>query len=251
MKKYLVVKQGILERIKNSTLKQGDRIPACSELMKLYGISAVTVRRAVSELMRDDVLHSVQGSGTFVSEVKLPWRTTSGPFYQNINDGAIDNPLIEIKELCAVSDRSIADIFELAPDTVFTYYRRLRLSEGKPVAVSISYLPLDVLGERDYLLLRRYLSLYKTLYQKNIIPTSTKETFTVEISPNKEIYFLLGQNNNTTLLHGKRLNYDETGRLFEYTDNYLLASRYKIVCWHSAASPAENAAIKPLLDINL
>lgn len=233
MKKYLTVKQGILNEIKNRILLPGDKLPSCEELQGIYKVSAVTVRHAVSELIDEDVLYAIQGSGTYVQQRKVSWRTTSASFYQNTSDSLTDHE-IEIQEIKKIRDKRVAAVFGVSPEAEFTFFKRVRIYGEERVAVSISYLPLEIIDERDYYRLRRNRSLYKTLFEKNIIPSATKETFTVEVSSNKEIYSLLCQSNNTTLLHGTRLNYDEAGKLFEYTQNYFLASRYRIVCWHTA-----------------
>lgn len=243
MKKYIEVQRSILDKIKNGTLRQGDQIPGRSELCAEYGVSPVTVSRALEELIEQEVLYAVQGKGTFVSEKRVQWRTISDSFFKNMPHNP-SNITIDIKKLEKIKDKRVAKIFKAAPMTEFTYFERVRVKDGEPVAVSVSYLPLSIISENDYYYLRRSQSLYKMLAGKKIIPTSTRETFTVEITSRKNIYTLLLQGNNTPLLVTKRLNYDDTGRIFEYTENYLLPHRYEIVCWHSSAPQTEKISSK-------
>lgn len=245
MKKYIEVQRSILEKIKTGTLKPGDKLPGRSLLCAEYGVAPVTICRAIDELIEQEVLYAVQGKGTFVSEKRVQWRTISDSFFKNIANNT-NNITIDIKRLEKIKDRRIAKIFKAAPATEFTYFERVRMKDGEPVAVSVSYLPLSIISENDYYYLRRCQSLYKMLAGKKIIPTSTRETFTVEIASRKSIYTLLLQSNNTPLLVTKRLNYDDTGRIFEYTENYLLPHRYEIVCWHSSVPLGDKKALKRL-----
>ncbi len=67
---YLQVRDYILDRINEGVFKAGELIPPERELAENLQISRYTVRRALQELVKEDVLHRVQGSGTYVRERK-------------------------------------------------------------------------------------------------------------------------------------------------------------------------------------
>jgi DNA-binding FadR family transcriptional regulator len=67
MKLYDKVVNQIKEDIKTGKYKQGEKIPAEPELMKLYGVGRSTVREAVKTLAISGILSVQQGSGTFVN----------------------------------------------------------------------------------------------------------------------------------------------------------------------------------------
>lgn len=56
----------IEQRISSHQLRPGDRVPTQRELSKLWGISEVTVRRAMQELAARGLIQSKAGSGTLV-----------------------------------------------------------------------------------------------------------------------------------------------------------------------------------------
>ena len=56
------------QNIANREWKTGDKIPTEKELMAVYGVSRITIREAIRYLVSQGLLHSVQGSGTYVSE---------------------------------------------------------------------------------------------------------------------------------------------------------------------------------------
>ena len=64
------IKNLILESIQTGVWKQGQAIPSELALAKQFGVSRMTVNRAMRELTQEQVLTRVQGSGTFVAQQK-------------------------------------------------------------------------------------------------------------------------------------------------------------------------------------
>jgi GntR family histidine utilization transcriptional repressor len=64
------IKDYLLEQIAAGTWKEGDMIPSEQALVKQFGVSRMTVNRAVRELTAEQVLTRRQGSGTFVAQQK-------------------------------------------------------------------------------------------------------------------------------------------------------------------------------------
>ncbi len=63
---YLKVKKDLLRKIESGEFGQDGSLPTEKELCKLYGVSQITVRRAVGELTSEHILVRQQGKGTFV-----------------------------------------------------------------------------------------------------------------------------------------------------------------------------------------
>lgn len=68
---YLQVKNHILEQLLNHTLKPGMRIASETELVESFGVSRMTVNRALRELTNEGKLYRIQGKGTYVAEKKV------------------------------------------------------------------------------------------------------------------------------------------------------------------------------------
>ncbi len=60
------VKDTLVRWIQEQGLKPGDRIQSQNELARHFGVTAVTVCKALTELAREGVLHRIDGKGTFV-----------------------------------------------------------------------------------------------------------------------------------------------------------------------------------------
>jgi DNA-binding LacI/PurR family transcriptional regulator len=68
---YLQIINDIKEKISSGELKVGQQLASHNELTEIYGVSLITVRRALSELVKEKVLYSRMGKGTFVLEKKI------------------------------------------------------------------------------------------------------------------------------------------------------------------------------------
>lgn len=68
---YLTIKQHVLDRIQSGALKPGDAIPGEEALAREFGVSRMTVNRAMRELSDEQVVDRIQGAGTFVAQQKF------------------------------------------------------------------------------------------------------------------------------------------------------------------------------------
>ena len=67
---YETIKRHVLARIHDGTWKEGDAIPGEEALAREFGVSRMTVNRAIRELSDEQIVERVQGSGTFVAQQK-------------------------------------------------------------------------------------------------------------------------------------------------------------------------------------
>ncbi len=67
---YAKVKRGILEAVRSGHWRPHQRIPSENELVQIYGVSRMTVNRALRELAQEGWLRRVQGVGTFVADTR-------------------------------------------------------------------------------------------------------------------------------------------------------------------------------------
>ena len=67
---YEVIKRHVLAHIHDGTWQEGDAIPAEEALAREFGVSRMTVNRAIRELSDEQIVERIQGSGTFVAQQK-------------------------------------------------------------------------------------------------------------------------------------------------------------------------------------
>lgn len=68
---YRKVKQYIIDQVHSGALKPLDRVPSENELVHEFGVSRMTVNRALRELTNEGLLTRMPGVGTFVAEMHL------------------------------------------------------------------------------------------------------------------------------------------------------------------------------------
>lgn len=65
------LKQHLLEKIESGEWKPNDLIPSEQEMQNSFGLSRITVRQALSDLVYEGLLIRERGRGTFVAPPKM------------------------------------------------------------------------------------------------------------------------------------------------------------------------------------
>lgn len=105
---YGQVKAFIKTRISAGTWRPGDPVPSEAVLMAQFGVSRMTVNRALRELMGEGLVTRVQGSGTFVAEL---YRISSTLIIRDIHEEVIERGHVHTSRLLlAESEKASADL---------------------------------------------------------------------------------------------------------------------------------------------
>lgn len=64
--KYYLLKKELIGRIQTDELAPDQLIPSERELISLYSVSRITVRKALDEMVNEGYLYRIQGKGTYV-----------------------------------------------------------------------------------------------------------------------------------------------------------------------------------------
>ncbi|MFH0991216.1 MAG: GntR family transcriptional regulator [bacterium] len=65
---YVQVANDIKAKIVSGALKAGDQLATQSELAKQYSVSLITIKKAISELIREGVVYARAGKGTYITK---------------------------------------------------------------------------------------------------------------------------------------------------------------------------------------
>ena len=66
--KYEIIRQTLLKQIETGALPPDSLLPDENALAAEYGVSLITVRRAMTELAKDGVIRRVRGKGSYVKK---------------------------------------------------------------------------------------------------------------------------------------------------------------------------------------
>lgn len=67
---YLQIEAAIKHDIYNQKYKPGEKLPTEVELGEIYGVSKITIRKAMEKLTNESLVERIRGKGTFVSQKK-------------------------------------------------------------------------------------------------------------------------------------------------------------------------------------
>ncbi|RAP74976.1 GntR family transcriptional regulator [Paenibacillus montanisoli] len=65
---YNQIRTYITDQIDRGELLPGDRLPSENELAELFGVSRITVKGALSTLVKDGTVYRIQGKGSFIAQ---------------------------------------------------------------------------------------------------------------------------------------------------------------------------------------
>ncbi|MFR5265739.1 GntR family transcriptional regulator [Clostridium sp.] len=135
---YYQIKQIILEKINNNEWKVGQCIASERELSEAYGVSRMTVRQALGELVQEGILFREKGKGTFVCEPKVTQKdmmsfseiiSKSGKSLKNevIEFGIVDTPeelggVFPQEKLYRINRNRVVDDIVIANEEVYIPY---------------------------------------------------------------------------------------------------------------------------------
>lgn len=138
---YRQVKQRVIRGLIDEVWKPGDILPSEPRLAAAYGVSPGTVRRALDELVAENLLLRHQGKGTIVCRHD-PERSLFHFF--RMADAAGERPVPESRVLGCVrrrAERAEAARLGLAAGSAVVAIDRVRMAGGRPLLVERLVLP--------------------------------------------------------------------------------------------------------------
>lgn len=132
------------EKIYSHELVSGQRIASENELAKQYSLSRGTVRKAISTLIEEGLLKTIQGSGTFVADHALSHPAGVRPlsFAESLHQqGKSFQTYILAKEVLPASNEVARHLHIQSGESVM-FMRRVRSVNGQPIMCQESWCPL-------------------------------------------------------------------------------------------------------------
>jgi GntR family transcriptional regulator len=132
---YREVKRQLMAALSNGEWKPGDAIPAERRLAERYGISIGTVRRAIDELVAENMLIRQQGRGTFVASHNRD-RLLFYFFHVVPQNGAKEYPVVRLLGFArGKADKLASETLAIAIGEPIFRFRNLLSLSGEPVIV--------------------------------------------------------------------------------------------------------------------
>ncbi len=121
----------------------GDQLPSESQLVGRYGVSPMTVRRAINLLADQGVISTAQGRGTFVRGVELGAATFGFKELQNLFSNKEQTQVKLLEARVRAADDRTARKLNLVSGQRVIYLRRLLCIDNQPAFYHREYLVYD------------------------------------------------------------------------------------------------------------
>ncbi|MGF0255782.1 GntR family transcriptional regulator [Rhodococcus erythropolis] len=219
---YFQLAQAIEGAILGGELAPGDRFENELALAKRLNLSRPTTRRAIQELVDKGLLVRKRGVGTQVvqSPVHRPVELTS--LFDDLARAG-QAPTTKLLEFTVgVPAEDVAAELNLEPDAEVATIRRLRSTNGEPLAVMTNYIPVDIAPDPEELETQ---GLYQTLRTRGVHIRVARQRIGARAATREEAG-LLDEKVGAALLTMSRTAFDDSGSAVEYGSHCYRASRY-------------------------
>ncbi|GAB3622706.1 GntR family transcriptional regulator [Mariniluteicoccus endophyticus] len=130
-----------LEQMIATEHRPGDAIASERELVRLLGVSRVTVRQAIADLVETGRLERVHGKGTYVMGPRISTRLHLMSFSREMRARGLV-PETQVLDACEVNaDDDVATRLAILPGAPVVRVERLRLADGTPMALEVGFYP--------------------------------------------------------------------------------------------------------------
>jgi GntR family transcriptional regulator len=137
---YLDLRRGL----DGAEWRPGDQLPTERELALRYGCSLITVRRALSDLTREQRLERTRGRGTFVMRPRIERDLSAAQsFTEEMRSRGLDPQTRVVASRIDAAGKPAAEALAIPIGSPVVYLERLRLAGGEPLLLEQVSLPAD------------------------------------------------------------------------------------------------------------
>jgi GntR family transcriptional regulator, N-acetylglucosamine utilization regulator len=225
---YLQIKRLLEREIANGSLAPHSRVPSERELSEQHGISRMTARQALAELIQEGRLYTSAGKGTFVAEPKINQSIQSlTSFSEEMRSRGVTPTTRVLRRAIAPASTVVAERLQIPKQAPVVCLERLRLGNAEPMAIEIAFLAFE--GMEKLITLDLEDSLYTLLRNEfNIIPaTAIQECEAALARPHERSLLCLRR--GAPVLKIQRTTFDSEQRPFEYVQSAYRGDRYRFV----------------------
>jgi GntR family transcriptional regulator len=227
---YVQLEQMIKTKILTGGFSLGERIPTETELCRTYGVSKITVRQAILNLVNEGLLTRKQGKGTFTRKEAVVREASTFKFSGNINDFIQDGlkmkevKILDLERLKAPA--KVAQLLNLQDGEEVVQVRRIRNRANQPVSYIRNYLPAEIgrhIEKNDFL---RY-SMLQILRDRLGIPISNGIQYIEAIVADYEVASALSVNIFSPVLYSELVMFGRDGKPVEFAQHFFRPDQFR------------------------
>lgn len=206
-------------------LAPGTPIPSERDLATRYGVSRMTLRNAIDDLVRDGLLVRRHGAGTYVARPRIAKQIHLTSFTEDMRSRGLVASTRVLSVVRKGAGARVGARLNLSPSEVVVTVGRLRLADDEPMAIEWLSVPgrmLPGITREDF-----ETSFYRVLEERfGIVIEGGTQTLEPTVTDEEESE-LLGVPLHSPALFVERVTWDAAGTPIEYTRTMYRGDRYR------------------------
>lgn len=228
---YVQLEQILKSRIMTGELSPGDRIPSEKEIAETYGVSSITSRQAVLNLVQEGLLLRRQGKGTYVQGPKTNVKNimtlnVSGGLDDVVPEG-LSSQKVKVLDVSRMScTKRIASMLGAKEGEEVVRTRRTRSDNGVVLSYIKNYLPLNIgnkIKKKDLL----DQSMLQVLRKKLGLSLKTGLQFITAVIADYEIASTLSVSISSPVLYLETIIYIEGDIPVDFVQTFYRSDQFK------------------------
>lgn len=224
---YKCIEGDLLEQIQAGVYKKGDHIPPEQTLSRQYGVSRVTVRKALENLVEQGILKRTPGAGTFVEKLPLTGKLPGLIGFSEEMKAQGLAPSTRVTEFrLETADAATARRLRIADGAPVFFFRRAQYADGELFmleathmsAVDFSGISVEALQNGKYRYFEEVLGL----------PIAYNHHVAAPAPADAQVARAFGIEEGTPVQREENTTYLEDGRVMDFTVQFYNPTRYRL-----------------------
>ena len=209
-------------------LSVGDAIPSERQLTQELGVSRLTVRAALDDLVREGLLVRRHGSGTFVSQPKIAQELTMTSFTEDMRRRGMVPASRTLGMRVTPAGAHLGRLLHVSPSEPVLIVSRLRLADRETMAIETLHVREALVPDLTPRELEQR-SFYEILEERfGIVIVGGHQTIEPTVT-NEEESAALGVPLHSPAFLFERTTQSASGEIVEYVRSIYRGDRYKLV----------------------
>lgn len=225
---YQQLKDLMVENIEKGIWQPGDKVYSEQQLTEKFEVSRNTAKKAIEDLVQEEILYRIQGKGTFLSHPKIEQSLSAFySFSQVLREKGLNPKDIMLKIEVEKATHKVSKALQIAKDEEVIMLKRLRCAGEDPIILEYSYFPKSIIPDVEKLSLVGETPLYEVLSAEfGVIVNAAKETFEPILIREAEQDYLPVELGSPALLL-ERTAYDSSRKPVEFCRSIVRGDRCK------------------------
>ena len=228
---YQQLQRALRGAIENGIIGPDDALPPERDLAEMLGVSRITVRKAIDELVDDGLLIRKQGSGTFVSNRVEKNFAKLTSFSEDMRARGREPRSVWMNRAAGTVTPEESLTLRSSPGTPVFRFHRIRYADDAPMAIEYATVIASCLTSLDEV----ESSLYEALERTGNRPVRALQRLRAVLLTADQAKLLKSQEGEAGLLVA-RVGYLKDGRAVEYSQSFYRGDIYDFVAELSAST---------------